>query len=582
MTKPFPAWFLGLLLQTLFLAPCLGAGLTNAEYIALCRNSGIQIPSGPLPLNGPTAEWKRVADFTNDQLASPRLDQQATIYQYETNDTLCLAMPRSSRERSEPGKLDHHQIGVLCYNKLDCRVCALDGIFKPDKPATVAPTDAQINFPFNPNFPADATIENCAGCHSKGPILSTKPVYDALKSRSIQDLVKTCEGRGGPTWVGSGKTTFTTPCTGPNCFCSVPQSCKSCHTNGILKPQVGGRGEYCSTVGKTVFNESIGAMTDHMIEALQDDRNVCQNLATCLGCGADEMCPSPKKTVSVYNIGGGRVVSAPPGIDCDPSQPSRSVCAADFKTNSTITLSFVSSSGGGAFSVTGASNASCGLSSCTVKVSTNTLISVTFGGNGGGSGPGTGGNGGGGGHSPGGTGAPQPQPLDFTAKFFRLFNPVAGFHFFTTSLAERNNVVVNFKWRDESNSSGALCLFNRPQALVTDLSGTLRAVAGQPVFRLYNPNAGFHFYTLNRGEAELVERAGWRWEKGKPGGSAPEGYLSTSLASGVPLVPISRFYNLRAGYHLYTTHAGEISALRRATQDWREEGILGYGSTDCR
>lgn len=84
-----------------------------------------------------------------------------------------------------------------------------------------------------------------------------------------------------------------------------------------------------------------------------------------------------------------------------------------------------------------------------------------------------------------------------------------------------------------------------------------------PMYRLYNPNSGEHFYTASKGEAVFVRNAGWNYEG--IGWYAPD--------SGTP---VYRVYNPNAGDHHYTTNVGEKNHL--VSLGWRDEGIKFYSS----
>lgn len=86
----------------------------------------------------------------------------------------------------------------------------------------------------------------------------------------------------------------------------------------------------------------------------------------------------------------------------------------------------------------------------------------------------------------------------------RMYNPNSGEHFYTSSLAEAQNIYTA-GW---------------------DYEGIAWVGAeGEPVYRLYNPNAGDHHYTTSAGERDSLVRAGWRdegigWYAAEPGHSA--------------------------------------------------------------
>ncbi|MFR7638578.1 MULTISPECIES: trypsin-like peptidase domain-containing protein [Allobaculum] len=80
-----------------------------------------------------------------------------------------------------------------------------------------------------------------------------------------------------------------------------------------------------------------------------------------------------------------------------------------------------------------------------------------------------------------------------------------------------------------------------------------------PVFRLYNPNSGEHFYTLNLQEANYLDRAGWNAEG-----------LAWSSCDEDNAIPVFRLYNPNTGDHHYTIDEKEYNALQGF--GWRAEG----------
>ena len=129
---------------------------------------------------------------------------------------------------------------------------------------------------------------------------------------------------------------------------------------------------------------------------------------------------------------------------------------------------------------------------------------------------------------------------------YRLYNPNSGEHFYTMSAGEQS-MLGQEGWRYEGIGWYA------PEK--SDL----------PVYRLYNPNAGDHHYTMNAGERDMLTRLGWR----------DEGIAWYS--DGEEGVPLYRQYNPNAvaGTHNYTASKGENDLL--ASVGWREEGIAWYG-----
>lgn len=127
----------------------------------------------------------------------------------------------------------------------------------------------------------------------------------------------------------------------------------------------------------------------------------------------------------------------------------------------------------------------------------------------------------------------------------RMYNPNSGEHFYTSSLAEAQNIYTA-GW---------------------DYEGIAWVGAGgEPVYRLYNPNAGDHHYTTSAGERDSLVKVGWK----------DEGIGWTSDQQ--KRTPLYRLYNPNAktGTHHYTTSAGERDSLVRA--GWRDEGIGWYAA----
>lgn len=126
---------------------------------------------------------------------------------------------------------------------------------------------------------------------------------------------------------------------------------------------------------------------------------------------------------------------------------------------------------------------------------------------------------------------------------YRLYNPNSGEHFYTKTVSERDHL-RSVGWRYEG-------------------IGWQAPTNGNPVYRLYNPNAGDHHYTLLVSERDHLKKVGWR----------DEGISWYSPNSGIPLY---RLYNpnAKAGSHHYTPITSERDNLKKA--GWRYEGIAWY------
>ena len=138
------------------------------------------------------------------------------------------------------------------------------------------------------------------------------------------------------------------------------------------------------------------------------------------------------------------------------------------------------------------------------------------------------------------------KPETTYVSMYRLYNPNSGEHFYTSNVAEKNNL-VNLGWNDEGVA------WDAPKTSDT------------PVYRLYNPNAGDHHYTVSAGERDFLVNVGWNYEG--------IGWYSTAKDG----APLYRLYNPNAvtGTHHYTISAGERDHLK--SLGWNDEGIAWYG-----
>lgn len=131
---------------------------------------------------------------------------------------------------------------------------------------------------------------------------------------------------------------------------------------------------------------------------------------------------------------------------------------------------------------------------------------------------------------------------------FRLYNPNSGEHFYTVDRNEKNNLIVN-GWEFEGVG------WYSPES------------SEYPVYRLYNPNAGDHHYSTDPGEVSTLESYGWIREG--------VGWYSADASNNS--VSIYRQYNpnAQAGAHNYTSDANEDRQL--GVVGWNREGVGWYG-----
>ncbi|MBD5423513.1 MAG: hypothetical protein HDR44_00065 [Allobaculum sp.] len=134
---------------------------------------------------------------------------------------------------------------------------------------------------------------------------------------------------------------------------------------------------------------------------------------------------------------------------------------------------------------------------------------------------------------------------------YRFFNTLTGEHFYTTSEAERDELMKDSRWNNEGQG------WISPE--------TSRIV----VYRLCNPNTGEHHYTTDKNEYDTLPAYGWRQE-------GIGFYSADPQVSDIAVV--YRLFNPKAnnaGSHHYTLSEQERNNL--VNNGWRDEGIAWYG-----
>lgn len=141
-------------------------------------------------------------------------------------------------------------------------------------------------------------------------------------------------------------------------------------------------------------------------------------------------------------------------------------------------------------------------------------------------------------------------------RLFRAYNHNNVAHFFTTSQAEFENAVAH-GFDDETSGRGGIGVMSTPLT-----------VGALPLHRMYNPNTGEHYYTIDSNERDFLVSKGWNFEK-------DEGYVS--LFQEDCMVQIYRLYNNVSGTHLYTESAGvRDKILADFPGIWFEHAPLGF------
>ena len=134
-----------------------------------------------------------------------------------------------------------------------------------------------------------------------------------------------------------------------------------------------------------------------------------------------------------------------------------------------------------------------------------------------------------------------------TVPMYRLYNPNSGEHFYTGSIEERDNLVAA-GWSYEGVA------WNAP------------VYVGDPVYRVFNPNSGDHHYTMSAEERDWLVSLGWNYEGVAWNSASPSD------------IPQFRMYNPNAsiGSHHYTSSVEERDYL--VSVGWIYEGIGWFGT----
>jgi hypothetical protein len=153
----------------------------------------------------------------------------------------------------------------------------------------------------------------------------------------------------------------------------------------------------------------------------------------------------------------------------------------------------------------------------------------------------------------GDSGAAAAAAVTKTAAY-RFFNTRTGAHFYTTSTAERDDVLRRFPFM---NLDGAA--FDVSASALTVLS---------PVYRFYNTRTGVHFYTISEAEKQhiIANLKSFNFE-----GVA----YHASVLPGTGYTPLYRFFLPSRGYHFYTASQQERDHIIANLRQYTYEGI-GY------
>lgn len=153
-------------------------------------------------------------------------------------------------------------------------------------------------------------------------------------------------------------------------------------------------------------------------------------------------------------------------------------------------------------------------------------------------------------------GQPSAPPVPEPVAVHRFWSPVYQGHFFTTDLAERDQIIA--RWPGVWTYEG-----QRYTAFKTQVAGTI------PLYRFWSNQYSGHFYTADPAErAAVIARWPNIW---KEEGVAYYVYPANSPQPGT--VTVARFWSLSAAHHFYTADAAERDAvIAKWSRVWAHEG----------
>ena len=138
---------------------------------------------------------------------------------------------------------------------------------------------------------------------------------------------------------------------------------------------------------------------------------------------------------------------------------------------------------------------------------------------------------------------------------YRFFNPSLGGHFYTASEPEKNYVRDN--------------LSNYQYEGESYRAANSQAESAESVYRFFNAQTGFHLYTTDEVEKDYISSSldHFAYE-----GSVFDAYETQQTGS----IPIYRFYEPTLGTHFYTDDKTEMMSVRENLANYNYEGIAYY------
>ncbi len=154
------------------------------------------------------------------------------------------------------------------------------------------------------------------------------------------------------------------------------------------------------------------------------------------------------------------------------------------------------------------------------------------------------------------------------AKVYRFYQYNKGFHFYTADDNERQNVL-------DRSQSGELQYNYENEAysvLTSDRDSLTGQIieAAQPIYRFFNRQTGAHLYTMDENEKNYIVDNLKNY--------SDEGiayYAFDSQPENIDTVPLYRMLNTQSGAHLFTTSLNEFNTIQATLPNFQVEGNEG-------
>lgn len=149
--------------------------------------------------------------------------------------------------------------GGLCFDTTNCNVCAYNGYGQYFTQLEEGPQ----------------VTDNCANCHTAGPILPLTGIWLAARELT-KKINETCTNAGGPRWINAPTGWLQQDISRR---VAAPNSCKSCHTNFV-------RGGNSCGIYYSALHYANGSMKKYFFDLNSaEEKAECQEFNKQMGCG---------------------------------------------------------------------------------------------------------------------------------------------------------------------------------------------------------------------------------------------------------------------------------------------------------